>query len=1192
MRIRQIELIGFKSFADKIILKLHPGVTCIVGPNGCGKSNVVDSFRWVLGEQSAKSLRGDKMEEVIFQGSSTVKQKGMAEVTLALSQSAGRPAEGPSENGNGGAGDNQPQDEIIVSRRLYRSGESEYLMNKRQCRLKDIKDIFLDTGLDVKSYSIMDQGKVSEIINTKPQDRRSLIEEVAGVMKYKVRRAEALSKLESSKQNLQRINDIVYEVRRQINSLDRQVKKAERYKRLNDELKVIELRIAKREYVRLSGIVQELLANLERVREVDSSRRSELSTMENQLETKRLELVDKEKALTELENGLYLKEKEIAETEKLIAVLKTGMENRRADRVRLESQQKDFSAKKEELTAKGTGLEENKRTLSSAMAGLSDELADKKDSLAGIESAISEREEEIEEKRRELFRVSETLSLKKNEMHKLQSSLETLTYRESASVRDREGTQEGMAALTTTIAIAEENIRTAQGRHTELLSQRDGLTAETNKLGNDIEDKKALLAQEREALASTLSRLNSLKELTVDRSLHDFLAESGKNIHFSGLVLSDIINAGKDYEKSVEAALSEKVNSIILRTVEDIITAVSIIREKHLGRTAMFYTGFSSGTVQSHAPQPPPEGILGKASDFITYENEEFRAAAAGILENTYMVKDLETAIRIRKSGVLKDGALVTLEGEVIDRDGIILAGQGRDILKRKREIKELQNAVKKQQALIGSIENELSELGGSLASLKEVLRTAEIAMVDTEKELSLSDHTLQTHREEMQRLGKRLSFLDTETASIAEEKESITLLVAAKTAEIEAMERERAAVSEGITTMQNSLSAIKADYEKARALHTDMKLTIASYKEKIEAMHREAEGIRSALEELDRNRENAALEIGETEKKLSEAATGLLTLEESIKALVITVDALRQERAAKKEVIDTEAQAHLEERNSLKTIRTHIDVLAQELNTLNAQSVENRLRLENTENSIMQKYGIEIKREDVQIEGFDPGEDSDNVDQLNGKIRDLGPVNLGTIEEYEELKTRYDFLTKQQEDLTMSIAELEEAISRINSSTRRKLREAYDALREKFVEVFTKLFGGGRADLILTDEQNILESGLDIIAQPPGKKLQNIHLLSGGEKALASLALLFAGFLIKPSPLCILDEVDAPLDESNTSRFAGMIKDLSADTQFIIITHNKTTMEVADYLYGITMEQPGVSKALSLQFAELQNMP
>ncbi len=1201
MRVKQIELVGFKSFSDKTVIRLHDGVTCIVGPNGCGKSNVVDAFKWVLGEQSVKSLRGEKMEEVIFQGSSTIKQKGMAEVTMQIFFSGKQPAEG---NNGGTSETSSPKDETSVSRRLYRSGESEYLLNKSQCRLKDIKDIFLDTGLDVKSYSILDQGRVTEIINAKPLDRRFLIEEVAGVMKYKVRKTEALSKLESSKQNLQRINDIVYEVKRQINSLDRQVKKAERYKRLNGELSCIDLRIAKREYMRLSGIMQELSVEIEKLKETDSLKRSALSSLENQLETKRLELAGKEKTLADLENSLYSKEKEISESEKYVAILKTAIDNRGADIARLSAQQGVFDKKNEELITKLGGLDADISAFSSGMSGLTEELGEKRETLLSLESSIGDKESGLEEKRRELFRVSEIVSQKRNELHKLQSSFETLQYRESASAKDFEVVRNGIAASEEFIRAEAEHITGLKDRLSAIQSEREALRIETENLNRDIESKKSLLATERESLASNLAREDSLKELAFDKSLMDVLTEAVPAVRrtapdgegTSGLsadcpVLSDIISTEKEYEKAIEAALSERINSILLKNVDDILAATAVIRERNLARTALLYTGFDFEHSEPGVEEPLA-GIIGKASDFISFENSEMQGPAGRILENTLIARDLQSAISFRNQKASRHYALVTLDGELIDRDGVILAGQGKDILKRKREIKELQAAVLKQQALINTFENDLSVASGLMSENNELLTNAGDTLVAVEKELSVAEHSLKNLYEEAERKERKISFLNSEIATITGEKESLLMLIAAKSEEIGLSEKESDSFNDSIAALQDSIGSVRTEYEAARSEVTDLQLSITSHKEKMESLQREKVSIAGALKELEQSRKAAFQEADEAAQKLSKAASELQGYEDAIKTLVIGADVMRRERASQKEAIDTESQTLVAENNSLKSMRFEIDAISSQLADANAKAIENRLRAENIESSIANKYGVPIKDQEIETEGFDLAEDEEQVRQLSEKIRDLGPVNLGTIEEYEELKNRYDFLTKQQQDLTLSIAELEEAISRINASTKRKLREAYDALRAKFTEVFQTLFGGGRADLILTDEDNILESGVEIIAQPPGKKLQNLNLLSGGEKALTSLSLLFAGFLIKPSPLCILDEVDAPLDESNTVRFAQTIKGLSKDTQFIVITHNRSTMEVADYLYGITMEEPGVSKAISLQFAEIENIP
>ncbi|MGE5239471.1 MAG: chromosome segregation protein SMC [Chloroflexota bacterium] len=1196
MKIRQIDLIGFKSFADKTTISFHDGITCIVGPNGCGKSNIVDSFRWVLGEQSAKSLRGEKMEEVIFQGTATKKQRGMAEVTLFVSHAYGAHEKEAPGNGNGETPDDPSTDRIIVSRRLYRSGESEYILNRRQCRLKDIRDVFLDTGLDVKSYSILDQGRITEILNTKPHERRYLIEEVAGVMKYKVRKAEALSKLESSKQNLQRISDIVAEVKRQMNSLDRQVRKAERYKRLAQDLREAELRISKREHVQLSAVLSSLHSEIASLSDSDTARRAEISAIETAIETKRVDLLDREKALVDLEMSLQGKMIEVAEGEKRIAVVKTNIENRKADITRLIIQQEESVAKREELSAKRAELDSAEHSLSSHMATVSDDLREKQGLLSSLEAAVTGREEAIEVKRKGLFSVSDALSQKRNEANKLLSSLETLKYRESVSLRDIASVKDSVGAIEDAIRASEAEAASKGSDLERVRTEADALKLRISSSRIELEQKRSLLSSGRETLASNLSRVSSLRELIVDATLADYLTGKGQEA-LSRMTASDLVSTESGFEIAVEAALSERVNALVIDNKEDLQAVLEIIREKNLPRTAILFRPLLDQGEPLNDANRKHIPTVRRAFDLVTFDEtssaEEtlttLKAAVSAALRDVYVAETLESALDVLRDASQDAFTVVTLDGEVVTKDGFVLAGQGREILKRKREIRMLQNAIGEQQRAIESIERDLTALAIEVSESRETLRQMETGIVEMEKTLSVLNHGLQDQKEDLDRKRRKHASLESELAAVSIEKQSLSEALALKTAEIDRHEEEKLHIAEEITALQQDLAASKNAHEEARGHFTDMKLAAGAYRERSEALRKEREQLEALSEELDRREATAVGEAEEASRRIEESRAELQGLEERVKALVSEADKLREVREREKEEIAGENQSVLAQETSLKRMRSEMDVLSRQLGEMNTRAVETRLRNENIARTISEKYDLDIAAHEVQTEGFDPTEDETRVAELQGKMKDLGPVNLGSLEEYDELKSRHDFMSKQQTDLTLSIAELEEAITRINATTKRKLREAYDALRAKFTEVFTTLFGGGRADIVLIDEGNILESGIEIIAQPPGKKLQNLNLLSGGEKALTSLALLFAGFLIKPSPLCILDEVDAPLDESNTVRFAQMLKNLSRDTQFVVITHNRTTMEAGNNLYGITMEEAGVSKVISLQFSELE---
>ncbi len=1202
MKIRQLQLIGFKSFADKTAISLHDGITCIVGPNGCGKSNIVDAFRWVLGEQSARSLRGEKMEEVIFQGSSTKKIRGMAEVTLKVDRYRAS-QNGDADNGNGGSAGAVPgEGELSVSRRLYRSGESEYLTNNRQCRLRDIRDIFLDTGLDVRSYSILDQGRISEILNAKAQERRFLIEEVAGVMKYKVKKAEALSKLDSSKQNLQRINDIVTEVKRQIGSLDRQVKKAERYRRLTEEIRAIDLRTAKREYQSLLTALEAVLSEITRARDAEAAKRSELSTIENTVETRRIALIDRERSLTGLDQRLHDLEKRIAELEKAMAVAKTNRENRTDEIIRIRTACEEREKRRLALAARIGELEEEERRLLAGRDDLAGQMREKRDWAEECSIAASEGEELLETKRRQLFSISETLSARRNEDQRLQTTIENLQHREQSSLKDHATLEQAIGDLERRLRELREELRIKEEEQGRLIAEINDAREDFGLLKESLEEKRSELSLRREALISNTSRLHSLRELLIDRTLVEFLSETRVRLHADHLIVSDILSAERDFEQAIEALLSDIITSLVLETPDDILTAAAIVREKNLGRTALLLPGCGGNDATGEGQAPAGPDDLTRALDCLRFEMNggsdeaahlavEAKRMITRLIEGTYIVNDLERALTIIRDPSFPGRRIVTREGEIINRDGTIFVGRGREILKRKREIRELQEITAVQEREVGVLEEAVQSLSEALVRQRESLKEKEDRRIDREKEISLLGHSAATLAEDLERKHRKLSFLTMEVGTIRQEKESVTALRSVKTAEIAAIGEQREALQDEISSLQQSLAGRRGEYEEIRTHLTDLRLSITSLDEKMKSVAKERESTAAILLEIDEKNARAAGEIAQAEETIAVLSEEMKGFEEQMRAAVVDAAAMRREGDDLREAVREEEEAIASLEKSLKTINASREEISLLIADLAGQETEKKVRIEGCSRTVFQKYGLDIAAEPVVTEGFDPSEDEGRLAYVNGRIAELGPVNLAAIEEYAELKARYDFLTAQQKDLTLSIAELEEAISRINSTSRRKLREAYEALRSKFSEVFTLLFGGGKADIILTDEQNILESGIEIIAQPPGKKLQNLNLLSGGEKALTSLSLLFAGFLIKPSPLCILDEVDAPLDEANTSRFARMLGDLSGDTQFIVISHNRTTMEAADYLYGVTMEEPGASKIISLRFSETENL-
>ncbi len=1167
MRIEKIELIGFKSFADKTLFSLHPGITCIVGPNGCGKSNIVDAFRWVLGEQSAKSLRGEKMEEVIFNGSVSKKQKGLAEVTLLVSG-----LNTASLQGNGG----DPSDMVSVTRRLFRSGESEYLINKQPCRLKDIKDVFLDTGLDFKSYSILEQGRIGAILNSKPLERRFIIEEVAGVMKYKVRKAEALSKLESSRVNLARVSDIITEVRKQINILDRLAKKAERYKKLQAELNAIELKMARREYQNVTDSLAALNEEYGALKEKEAVIGAEITEIENRTQMRRIDLVEREKALDIVQKEFQTIERDIAELNRCIAVRRQDISNSEEFQGRLVEQADEVEQRMAALASKYVELGASSVRISEEIEAAGAVLREKAALLKEIEQELADKEDAIEEKRRLIFRLSEDISSARNEMSRHQNALESLEKKETIAMRESEEAREMLKEVDAAIIAGEAEIL---GRNNEALLLKE----KKEVLGRELSSQKAAfeistrtLATVREEFASLVSRLDSLKEIILDKPTRELLSEGG-TIRLKAPV-SDVIEVQAAYEKAVENALFEKAESFVVESGEDILQAIESLKGKSLGKTSFIALSPPPATL----PGEVPGGILGVALDFVRVR-EGYEKVAENLLGNILLVSDLRAALELRQSS--DRFLLVTVAGEVVDLSGAVIVGGERGIFRRKREMRELEQQIAEKRAAIEAGNLEVRCVQESMISKDEEIRTVEAALHEFEKEISLARLTVENYLTDKERVSRKLSFLALELEQVVTEIEMTRRLVEQAEAEVRSLESGKSMIEIELQGLQEGITLKKDEKERLRSEVTELRLEAAANRERLDAARNEMEASTKTSEELVRKKKEIQDEISSVRARISQRLVEIGEHETNLQEFAGRADALGQDIGRRKENIAQENEELLAVERDLKSLRQRASAVTARIAELDVARAEHKMKIGNIAANIRNNFGEDIAQ--MELADISP-EEATRADELKAKIQEIGPVNLGTLDEYEELRTRYEFMTRQQEDLSKSIAELEEAIAKINSTTRKKLREAFDMLRTKFAEVFTTLFGGGRAELVLTDEGNILETGLDIIAQPPGKRIQNIHLLSGGEQALTALALQFASFLIKPTPLCILDEADAPLDESNTERYSRMLQGLAQDTQFIVVTHNRTTMGVAQHLYGITMEEAGVSKVISMQFAEV----
>ncbi len=1175
MRINQIQMNGFKSFADKTVLEMHSGITAVVGPNGCGKSNVVDALRWVLGEQSAKNLRGEKMEEVIFNGTERKKQKGMAEVSITLS---GVSRELPS---------GMPIDEIRVSRRLFRSGESEYLINNQQCRLRDIRDIFLDTGLELRSYAILEQGKVGDIINSKPVDRRFLIEEAAGVVKYKVRKQEAVSKLESARNNLQRIKDIVSEVKRQMNAIERQAKKAERYKAMAGEAKELELALSSREFQKLSSEKNEANTGRQELKMQEAVAAALLERKDSELEKERLVMAEKESEIEKSQQGIYVIEKSITELEGKIELFRNEHSNLEARRERNNTREKELKDRETILIREIEQLKGQEGILRQEVEEFNSRLQTGNTEFKAVEESLLDIEEALDEKRRELFRQAEELAHAKNEFSNLERELESQKRNETRADEDIKVLEREVANAQNSIDAMHVHV---EDQACEVELSKLARTRMTNELQESRKDLKQVEDEYRSAkedLVAASSRLKSLKEMDdglagYRKGIKKLIKGSGSehNLKIKGLV-ADNIQVPSEYETAIEAVLGERIQSLIMEDHAEADRALSYLKDRGYGRGVFLPLSARPITLSE---LPSGGGVIGRASDLISVKNDEYKNIVTNLLADAVLVRDMETALHLWKTSSFM--TFVTVEGEVLEPSGVLHGGSEKGILSMKGEIRGLDAAMKKAEqttgnflALVEKSRHRIEGMESDLEKIERQIREADSELDKLKRQETFAAEALGQNRNKLELMQIERSQAATEFKRLSELRNEKRLL-------LDGLAGKKGSAEEAIGSLQEEMASNKKLLQRLRDETTDRRVEFNTRKTNLDNLLREKERIEMVVGENQSQQESLRSELTGMGKKMLETDAAI---HEASKILSEAVTRVKNETDAlhtRKDEFNQRSTDLREIENEVRRIRPQVDAVRSRISELEVSIAKLDLKTENLSKNILDNYGLDIA--EVVLSEVPEGAD-ERLRLLREKMTNMGPVSLGSLEEHKELSERYDFLMTQQNDLHQSISSLEEAIFKINRTTKERLTKAYEMLREKFQEVFRALFGGGKADLVLAGEESILEAGLDIVAQPPGKKLQNITLLSGGEKALTAVAMLFAGFLIKPSPLCVLDEVDAPLDESNTDKFVTMLGEMSKNTQFITITHNRRTMESANVLYGVTMEEPGVSKLISMKMADYE---
>src|SRR5215468_9503792 len=1166
MRIKRLDITGFKSFLDRAVFTFDAGITGVVGPNGCGKSNVVDAIRWVMGEQSAKHLRGRGMEDVIFNGSETKPPLSMAEVSLTFEVDP-RDQLAPQYAGFG---------EVTVTRRLFRSGESEYLINRTQCRLLDVVELFLGTGVGTRAYSIIEQGRVGLIVSAKPEDRRSIIEEAAGVTKYKSRRKAAERKLEATEANLLRVADLVTELEKRLDSLGRQAKKAEKYRSLKARIREIELHQASHKLLGLLAEQKHLQDAIAALGETEQAALQRVRALEDEVERRRTRLETDAQALQALADEVHALDTQTRETEQALAFW-------RADLSTAGAAEAAAAAEGEALTGRLWALETRRAALEAEVAALTgaaaaDEAAMRRaqeglDAAQGLQretqetqlTALAARREELRERHRQAT-----------------TELQGIRSQESALDRERnEVTRRVQQSRQLTLELAER-----RG------AEEDALAAHR---ASFAESEVAVIAL-REELADKRSRLHSLEEIQrhyegFDRGVRAVMLRAGTEARSQGIfgLVADVLRTSPRFERAIEAALGARLQNVLVQS-----RAVGLELSRYLASVAEGRSSFLPlPELAVGSPPPVPEGltgVLGRATDEVRAE-VEFRPVVDLLLGNVLLVEDLDAATRVRD---LAPGfTAVTLAGEVLASDGTltggVLEGPGSGALQKKREIAELAETVAATETRYSELLTRHYALQKQILHTEELLKglqkhhhEEELVRSALEKDLHQASEQLARFRERITQLVRDSEALDEQLARVDRDEE-------AARGESAHAQAERASREARARDFQERLEGLQRSAEAHGEELMALRVKVASHAERAEAARASLAEVSAGLAELT-ERQGRALEARAQAVARREELQGRIAGAEEghagrLQRLAEDTSRLEEGRRVHAEEL---ARVRADEA-TLRDERTRLDGVTEGLGQITLRERSLVLEVEHLVRSVEERHQTDLGEELHRFHTHRPLEASEEqqLRELRGQLERMGEINLTAIEEHAEVAQRHGFLAGQKKDLESSIKALRDAIAKIDRTSRERFARTFEVVNDRFQRVFPRLFGGGRAGLLLTEEGPTGEPGVEIVAQPPGKKLQSVTLLSGGEKALTAVALIFAIFLIKPTPFCLLDEVDAPLDEGDVGRYNDLLREMAKQSQFILITHNKRTMEVVDTLYGVTMEEPGISKLVSVRLRE-----
>ena len=1179
MYLKRLELQGFKSFADKTILELRPGITTVIGPNGSGKSNISDAIRWVLGEQSMKSLRGTKSLDIIFAGTQNRKSLGFAEASLVFDNSDGAlPIEFT---------------EVTVTRKIYRSGETGYYINKTPCRLKDVLELFMDTGIGKDGYSIIGQGKIDEILSNKSEDRRHIFEEAAGIVKYRSRKEEAEKKLEHTKLNLLRINDIISEIEGNLGPLQTQSEKAKKYLNLREELKNIEVGLFVYNIEKYKENLQQIVQDIDIMQSQCNDEEGKLERVKILKEELKSSIDEITEQIENMSNLGFESQKEIEQLNSDINVAKTRITNNNENSVRFTDEIQEQNEKIQELKQELEQKEAKKDNLKQNKEKFEKELNEKQEELAKITEKLSAKELEIEGYKQTVEQNTDKKYELQSEINAQEINFQNYEKRQNqikqeiqTTISELDNTRMNKEEISKGFYESENKKNKAQKSLEEVAKQKQeanqkikSFESNINILSSDMRIKESRLKFLIETEKEKEGYIKSVKSLLKDC---ENIKDLGKGMHG---VLANIIEVPDELETAIEMCLGASLQNIVTDTEEDAKKLVEHLRKNNLGRASFLPIASVKGK-KLEKIKGNESGVIGIASDLVKF-NKKYEQIILNLLGRTVIVDNMNTAIKVAKQNGYTF-RIVTKDGDLINPSGAITGGSVAkktvNILGRGKEIEKLEKEIKNIKAKIQKLEEEKEEYEQSIEGILEL-------SANLEKELQEIDITYATEKQKMISIDENIQKLQNRLNKLKEEQKNLETLKQESIEQKEKIQEE----TQKITNQNEELSKLISEFAELnkddQKYIDDLNFDITNLKISVSSFDESESSIQEIQERINQELNNAKASIENKNNQIEQIKVDNENLEKSIQETLNKIEEIKQKVNNSSSEIEKMKQERAQKSEKLSKQEDEITSKFKIIEDLKSQLVKldvKKTKVEEDINTIINKMWEEYELTPNNVEGYAKPENvaltQKRVNNIRTEIRDLGSVNVDSIEEYKNLKDRYDFMSEQRLDLENTMSKLRKVITDMTQIMKEQFREKFKIINKNFGEVFAELFGGGKASLNLEDEENILECGIEITVQPPGKKLQNMMLLSGGEKAFTAIALLFAILKINPAPFCVLDEIEAALDDVNVFRYADYLKKFTEHTQFLVITHRKGTMEAADTVYGVTMEESGISKLLSMK--------